>query len=721
MGVPRHSQRGSAGRIVAVALAVLVVASAAVAGVAVFSTGGAAASSTTASVSSNSTNSTAEIKLVYVSSSDDNVTLLRADGTKIDLGVSGQIIGPAYNLDDDQAVEVPYVTSDQDLYVIDKNGEKQHLASGAKKSKTKLAVGDFDGDGTKSVFYSNASDSNTMYRVEYGGTPTPVATGLDAKAPLGVANLTSDSEPELVYVNTNSEITYYNQSAQTEVKVYGSGLGTSGGLGVGAPRDFDNDSTPRVPFVDGSNNGLLVDETGSYTKVVSGNVGKQPVAGVDWAGDAKLELVYLSNTNLHYGYLNNDTTATLTDADGNTIGAKKSAGVAAVHTVELPLKLSNYSVTNTSAQNVSVSFDANKQLSAVSVDVTGANSTSLSLDDFQESGSGPYTYTATYNGGTDGTYTATLTRAESIESDVVEANRSDSATVDARSPVIDAVSLSDATDNDGVVDASDTVAISATVTGDVGTVSADLSAFGAGNVTLTRASGDTYEASAQVDAGTTDGNYAVTVTARDGQGNQNASTTGTLEVDSADLTVSLGSGKRALEGEQLSFSPEFVSNAAGDVSYDWSFGDGSSETGESVTHVYTEPGTYTVALTVTDADGNTATATATVDVVSLDDPETTTDSTETTTATTTATTTPTTVTATTTDQTTTTDNPDTTATTTNNPEPTETTSAVTTTDEANTPTTEDDDGGGAVGEAPGFGLGLALLAMVGAALLARRE
>ncbi|HLU53056.1 MAG TPA: PKD domain-containing protein, partial [Acidimicrobiia bacterium] len=50
------------------------------------------------------------------------------------------------------------------------------------------------------------------------------------------------------------------------------------------------------------------------------------------------------------------------------------------------------------------------------------------------------------------------------------------------------------------------------------------------------------------------------------------------------------------------------------VSYEWDFGDGNADTGESVTHVYDEPGDYTVTLTVTDDDGDTDTATQEVKV-----------------------------------------------------------------------------------------------------------
>ena len=68
-------------------------------------------------------------------------------------------------------------------------------------------------------------------------------------------------------------------------------------------------------------------------------------------------------------------------------------------------------------------------------------------------------------------------------------------------------------------------------------------------------------------------------------------------------------------GEAVTFDAGASSDPDGDIqSYQWDFGDGSTATGESVTHAFGSTGTYTVTLTVSDSTSATADATATTDV-----------------------------------------------------------------------------------------------------------
>ncbi|WP_256287985.1 beta strand repeat-containing protein [Halobellus inordinatus] len=99
--------------------------------------------------------------------------------------------------------------------------------------------------------------------------------------------------------------------------------------------------------------------------------------------------------------------------------------------------ISKYTVTNPTGQDVQVEFNSTEQLGAVSAAVSGAETGTLTGvgGDFTESGSGPYTYTATYSGASDGEYTITLNEANDTANDNNGATgQSDSATVDTTDP-----------------------------------------------------------------------------------------------------------------------------------------------------------------------------------------------------------------------------------------------------------------------------------------------
>lgn len=110
------------------------------------------------------------------------------------------------------------------------------------------------------------------------------------------------------------------------------------------------------------------------------------------------------------------------------------------------------------------------------------------------------------------------------------------------SPQITSVTITDATDDNGLLTAGDQLTIEATVTDTTGvnSVTADASAFDAGTVTLTATGGDTYHRTVSVGESPTEGDQSLTVSATDTESNGGgqAVRTGTLTVDITPPTTS---------------------------------------------------------------------------------------------------------------------------------------------------------------------------------------
>lgn len=68
------------------------------------------------------------------------------------------------------------------------------------------------------------------------------------------------------------------------------------------------------------------------------------------------------------------------------------------------------------------------------------------------------------------------------------------------------------------------------------------------------------------------------------------------------------SGMALVGATRVTFTGSGVGLQDGSLAYAWRFGDGASASGQNVTHVFSEEGTFNVTLTVTDSRGGSATA-----------------------------------------------------------------------------------------------------------------
>ena len=117
----------------------------------------------------------------------------------------------------------------------------------------------------------------------------------------------------------------------------------------------------------------------------------------------------------------------------------------------------------------------------------------------------------------------------------------------------------------------------------------------------------------------TTGSYSVLLTAKDSSPSQQTATSQqTITVTSPPPPPSLtASFTESLSNSVVGQTVSFTGSASGGTApynYAWNFGDSSTGSGSSASHVYQTAGVYTVVLTVTDVAGHVASATNTVTV-----------------------------------------------------------------------------------------------------------
>ncbi len=286
-------------------------------------------------------------------------------------------------------------------------------------------------------------------------------------------------------------------------------------------------------------------------------------------------------SHLYSSYGTYTVTLTVTDSDGRTANVSQQLTVRAT-----PVAAFSYSPSRPILATL-VSFDA----SGSSDPEPGVTITSYSWD-FGDGGTGTGpTPTHTYS--TYGTYTVTLTVSSSNG-----LGNSVSQQVAVHAAPVASFSFSP---TPPVVGSS--VGFDATGSSDPepgATISGYSWDFGDGSTATGSSLSHTYQRP---------GAYTVTLTVASSFGTTATTTKQVTVVDLAPTPVVVVGTAHPVSGQPVQFDGSRSTDPADPiVTYSWSFGDGASGTGAHLTHTYRKPGTYQVALTVTDAGGTAATA-----------------------------------------------------------------------------------------------------------------
>ncbi|WP_052958646.1 PKD domain-containing protein [Maribacter thermophilus] len=121
---------------------------------------------------------------------------------------------------------------------------------------------------------------------------------------------------------------------------------------------------------------------------------------------------------------------------------------------------------------------------------------------------------------------------------------------------------------------------------------------------------------------TTPGVYEVVLIVTDEGGLEDTATTTitVVDVNEAPVAVADANIQSGVAPVEIIFNGDQSTDDVGIVTYSWDFGDGTSDSGDSPAHTYTQPGVYEVVLTVTDSAGLMDSDSITITVVDNEAP-----------------------------------------------------------------------------------------------------
>jgi PKD repeat protein len=267
--------------------------------------------------------------------------------SQFDMTGAAEAIGPpTTDFDGDGLVEVPYVTSSNNLKVVDRNGERTQLRTGDVRGSG-LTVGRFGTD-EPAIYWANVNDDTTVYRTYYNGTTETIGSfGNSVKAVGGIGDVDDDGADELVVVVGGPTLAYVDDDGNT-LKAQSDFIGSNNNWGIGRVADYDGDGAERVAVVDGSNNVLLVSCSKkdanmadcTTTDVASGTAAKTVLGAFDWNDDGEAEVMFADTSDpakLSYANVTGSGTGagadvtTVRDENDDTVSVYVEGGVASIH------------------------------------------------------------------------------------------------------------------------------------------------------------------------------------------------------------------------------------------------------------------------------------------------------------------------------------------------------------------------------------------------------
>ncbi|WP_227133526.1 hypothetical protein [Halorubellus salinus] len=246
-------------------------------------------------------------------------------------------IGPMNaDLDGDGKVEVPFVTGNNDLKMIDLDGQVQTLidgASGTTAKQARIGVGTYRGSGPY-VYFVNGNDN--LHRVDGNGNAQVVYTNIkddtgtiSAQAVAGTASF-SGGQNHIVFVAGDGNVKHLKPQNKNKNTIDDTTVAPSSVHSISDPSVditanegivYRASSTPWLYELDSNGQG---DQLSPADKPVGG----APIAMFDYTGDNVEDVIYVGQS----GYLRYVTTSGATgyvrDEDGNRISA--ASGIAGV-------------------------------------------------------------------------------------------------------------------------------------------------------------------------------------------------------------------------------------------------------------------------------------------------------------------------------------------------------------------------------------------------------